>query len=462
MTRAEIKFGTSGWRAVLADEFTFGNARRAVAGIAAYLQSQNRHGLLLVGHDTRFLADRFAAEAANLLRERGFDVEVSSGPIPTPVLSFEIIRRKAIGGLNFTASHNPPQYLGLKFSSGNGAPALPEVTSEIEKEIAKLDEVAEPPSEKIATFDAASPYLENLKSRFGSEKLSGFPVALDFRFGTSVGYLDRFFESSGAKVRKIHDNADPLFGGKSPQCGAFELNELAAVVRESKARLGLATDGDADRFGVLDESGKYVWSNGILALLAFDLCRRSTPKKGIARSVATTHALDAIAKKFAIPLSETPVGFKYIGELLLEGKILFGGEESAGLTVEEHVPDKDGILADVLIARAVAESGRSLRELQADLEKEIGPFVSGRLDLPLTDKERARLSDWRKSPPDRFGPHKVARTETIDGVKFLLDDDSWVLFRESGTEPIARFYAEAHNQADLDALLKLGKGLVGG
>ncbi len=475
MARAEIKFGTSGWRAVLADEFTFANARRAVAGIASYLESRNQHGLLLIGHDTRFLADRFTRQAADLLRERGFDVEISSGPVPTPVLSFEIVRRKAIGGLNFTASHNPPQYQGLKYSTGNGAPALPEVTSAIEKEIAGIDDVAEPAEGKSATFDAAPAYLESLRSRFDqssllgtrpviarSPRLSGFPVALDFRFGTSAGYLDAFFESSGATVRKIHDNPDPLFGGMSPQCGPAELVELASVVKESKSRLGLATDGDADRFGVLDEAGNYIWPNGILALLAFDLCRRSGSKKGIARSVATTHALDAIARKFDVPLFETPVGFKYIGELLLEGKILFGGEESAGLTVEGHIPDKDGILADILVARAVAESGRSLPELQADLEKEIGPFVSGRLDLPLTDKERDRLSDWRKSPPDRFGTHKINKTETIDGVKFLLDDDSWVLFRESGTEPIARFYAEARSQADLNSLLQLGKGLVGG
>jgi phosphoglucomutase len=462
VARTEIKFGTSGWRAVLADEFTFGNARRAVAGIAAYLVSKKAHGLLLVGHDTRFLADCFARQAANILQERGFEVEVSDRSIPTPVLAFETVRRKAIGALNFTASHNPPQYLGLKFSSGNGAPALPEVTSAIEGEIAKIDEVVAPPESRPGTFDAAPAYLANLSARFGSSSLSGFPVALDFRFGTSSGYLDAFFESSGANVEKIHGNPDPLFGGQSPQCSALELSELSGLVSRSGSRLGLATDGDADRFGVLNEAGTYIAPNAILALVAWDLFRRTGSKKGIARSVATTHALDAVARKFGVPLIETPVGFKYIGELILEGKILFGGEESAGLSIEGHVPDKDGILADILVARAVAEADRPLGRLQAELEREIGPFVSDRLDLPLTDHERQRLSEWRRSPPDRLGPHKVARTDLRDGVKFIFDGGSWMLFRESGTEPVARFYAEAASGSDLASLMKLGRGLLEG
>lgn len=462
MGLTKIHFGTSGWRAVLADEFTFANARRAVAGIAKYLESKNLHGLVLVGHDTRFLADRFAREAANLLRERGFSAEVSNRAVPTPVIAFETVRRKAIGALNFTASHNPPIYEGLKFSTGNGAPALPEVTSAIEAEIAKAGEVAPAADAQPEMFDPAPPYLENLRSRVGSPSLSGFPLALDFRFGTSAGYLDAFFESSGARVEKIHANADPLFGGQSPQCSARELVELSAVVARSRSRLGLATDGDADRFGVLDEGGNYLWPNSILALVAWDLFRRTGSKKGIARSVATTHALDAIAAKFGVPLIETPVGFKYIGELILEGKILIGGEESAGLSIEGHVADKDGILADALVARAVAEAGRPIGELQSDLEKEIGPFVSDRLDLPITENERKKLSDWRKSPPDRVGPLKVVKTDRLDGMKFIFENGSWMLFRESGTEPVARFYAEAQSRVDLDSLMKLGKGMLEG
>ncbi len=491
-----LKFGTSGWRAVIADEFTFGNARRAVAAIADVLAADHSGGLLLIGYDTRFLADRFALEAAHLLRQRGYEVAVSRGPIPTPVLSLETIRRKAAGALNFTASHNPPKYLGLKFSSADGAPALPEVTGKIEKRIAELGDVDPPPDGDVERFDAVPEYLAAVARFAEGSALSGFPVALDFRFGTSAGYLDAFFEKVGAKVEKIHAHPDPLFGGQSPQCSEKELKELAEVVRKHGSSLGLATDGDADRFGILDEKGKYWPANAILPLVAWDLFRaqksrggapsgsseseqgessKSEPagsskseqgkpskseSRGIARSVATTHALDAIAKKFGVELHETPVGFKYIGELLLEGKIAIGGEESAGLTVEGHVPDKDGILADILVARAVRGAGKTLGELHAELEKEIGPFFSDRLDLPISDEEKKLLAEKRKNPPAKFGSRKVESVNLLDGLKLLLEGGAWVLLRESGTEPIARFYAEARSRKDVDELLRDGKAFL--
>jgi len=461
-----LKFGTSGWRAVIADEFTFGNARRAVAAIADVLEGDHSGGLLLVGYDTRFLADRFAHEAALLLRLRGYEVAVSGGPIPTPVLSFETIRRKAAGALNFTASHNPPKYLGLKFSSADGAPALPEVTEKIEKRIAALGDVDRPPEADVEAFDAVPEYLAAIARFVEGSELAGFPVALDFRFGTSAGYLDAFFEKAGAKVEKIHAHPDPLFGGQSPQCSEKELVELAEVVRKQRSSLGLATDGDADRFGILDEKGKYWPANAILPLVAWDLYRAKRSGKGgekprgIARSVATTHALDAVAKKFGVELHETPVGFKYIGELLLEGKIAIGGEESAGLTVEGHVPDKDGILADILVARAVRSSGKTLGELHGELTNEIGPFFSDRLDLPISDEEKKLLAEKRKNPPAKFGSRKVESVNRLDGLKLLLEGGAWVLLRESGTEPIARFYAEARSRKDVDELLRDGKAFL--
>ena len=468
MAGSVLKFGTSGWRAVIADEFTFGNARRAVAAIADVVGKRHPGGLLLVGYDTRFLADRFAHEAALLLAERGFRVAVSRAPVPTPVLSLETIRRNAAGALNFTASHNPPKYLGLKFSSADGAPALPEVTGEIEKRIAELDDVARPAEREVERFDAVPEYLAALGRFVDASVFSGFPVALDFRFGTSAGYLDAFFERGGARVAKIHAEPDPLFGGQSPQCSGKELGELADLVRRHPGSIGLATDGDADRFGILDEKGTYWPANSILPLLAWDLYRtgrsrdgaRGEKPKGIARSVATTHALDAVAKKFGVELHETPVGFKYIGELLLEGKIAIGGEESAGLTVEGHVPDKDGILADILVARAVRTAGKTIGELHAELEKEIGAFFSDRLDLPISDEEKKLLAEKRKSPPTRFGSRKVESVNLMDGLKLLLEGGAWVLLRESGTEPIARFYAEARSRKDLDELLRDGKSFV--
>jgi len=373
----------------------------------------------------------------------------------------------AAAGVVVTASHNPPKYLGIKFSSGNGAPALPEVTGKIEKRIGELGDVDRPADADVETFDAAPEYLSALARIVGDASFSGFPVALDFRFGTSAGYLDAFFERAGARVAKIHAEPDPLFGGQSPQCSEKELGELAEVVRKHPGSIGLATDGDADRFGILDEKGAYWAANAILPLLAWDLYRAGRSRggapgkaRGIARSVATTHALDAVAKKFGVELHETPVGFKYIGELLLEGKIAIGGEESAGLTVEGHVPDKDGILADILVARAVRSAGKPLGTLQAELEKEIGPYFSDRLDLPISEEEKKLLAEKRKNPPSRFGSRKVEGVNLMDGLKLLLEGGGWVLLRESGTEPIARFYAEARSRKDLDELLRDGRSFL--
>ena len=458
-----IHFGTSGWRAVLAEEFTFPNARRVVAAIARTLEADGKRGeLVLVGFDTRFLAGRFAAEAARILSGAGFRAEVSRRPIPTPVLAFEIRRRKAAGAVNFTASHNPPQYLGIKFSTADGAPALPEVTSRIETAIPGIPETPPPPADPIPDFDPAPPYLEDLRTKVRAEDVArGAPLfSLDFRYGTSSGFLDGYLERAGVRLEKLNANADPLFGGQSPQCGEKELVGLGRRVVENRSRLGLSCDGDADRFGVCDETGAYVQPNQILALLARDLLGRKGRKGGIARSVATTHALDAIASRFSVPLIETPVGFKYIGELLIEGKIVFGGEESAGLTIEGHVPEKDGILADLLVAEMAGATGKTIAVLSKDLEAEIGPFVSKRVDLPLSAEAREALKRRRASPPDTLAGRQVANVNLIDGLKLIFTDGSWILVRESGTEPLARVYVEAKSQSDVQTLARAAEGLL--
>ena len=463
MPSSPIRFGTSGWRSVLAEDFTFPNARRVVAAIARVLAEDGLSGrLVLVGYDTRFLADRFAAEAARILAREGFEAEVSAGPVPTPVLAFEIRRRTAAGAINFTASHNPPRYLGIKFSTADGAPALPEVTHRIEAQIVALPSVEAPAEEPVVAFDAAPPYLEGLSRMVDSGRIGGAGAhfSLDFRFGTSAGYLDAYLERCGAALLRLHANRDPLFGGQSPQCGEPELRELAEEVRRRGSRLGLACDGDADRFGVCDETGAYVQPNEILALLCNDLLGRKGRRGGVARSVATTHALDAIARKFGVPVHETPVGFKYIGELLLEGKIIFGGEESAGLTVEGHVPEKDGILADLLCAELVGATGSTIRQLRTSLWSEIGTFLTRRIDLQLSESERQKLAEYRKTPPSRWCGRRVASVNLLDGIKLIFEDGSWILVRESGTEPVARVYIEASSAADLESLTAAGRELI--
>jgi phosphoglucomutase len=459
-----IQFGTSGWRAILAEEFTFANARRAVSAIAGVLADDGRKGeLVLVGYDTRFLAGRFAAEASRLLLRAGFQAEVSARPVPTPVLAFEIRRRRAAGAINFTASHNPPQYLGLKFSTADGAPALPEVTRRIESRIEAIGQVDAPGDDAVSSFDPVGPYLEDLSRKVRGEDVGrGAPrFAVDFRFGTSSGFLDAYLERAEAAVERLNDRADPLFGGESPQCGEKELVRLGARVTDTGARLGLSCDGDADRFGICDAAGRYVQPNQVLALLLFDLLGRKKRRGGVARSVATTHALDAIAARFGVPLYETPVGFKYIGEKLIAGEIVFGAEESAGLTVEGHVPEKDGILADLLVAEMVGARGRGIEELSRELESEIGPFHTQRLDLPLSVEARASLARVRSAPPERFAGREVSSVNKLDGLKLLLKDGSWILVRESGTEPVARVYVEAKSESDIASLARAGRQLLG-
>jgi phosphoglucomutase len=458
-----ITFGTSGWRAVLAEDFTFANARRVMAAVTATLKEAGRSGqLVLVGYDTRFLAERFASEACHILLDAGFPAEAASRPVPTPVLAFEIVRRNAAGAVNFTASHNPPQYLGIKFSTADGAPALPEITKVIEGHVAQIESVPAPAVGAVPLFDPVPAYLADLgtKVRAADVARGGPHFSLDMRFGTATGFLDAFLERAGAALSRLNATRDPLFGGLSPQCGEKELAGLAEEVRRRSSRLGLSCDGDADRFGVLDETGAYVQPNEILALLARDLLGRKGRRGGIARSVATTHALDAVAKEFGVPLYETPVGFKYIGEKLIAGEIILGGEESAGLTVEGHVPEKDGILADLLVAEMVGAAGKPLKALSADLARAIGPYLTRRLDLKASPEEKAALARRRKDPPATFAGHKVTSVNLLDGLKLLLDDGSWILVRESGTEPVARVYVEAHSRKDLDALAAAGPGLL--
>jgi phosphoglucomutase len=463
VAEATIRFGTSGWRAVIAEEFTFPNARRVIAAIARVLAEEGRSGgLVLVGYDTRFLAERFAAEAAGVLTRHGFEAEVSNRPVPTPVLAFEIRRRGAVGAVNFTASHNPPKYLGIKFSTSDGAPALPEITKKIEAAIVGIPSEAAPETGKAPGFDPAAPYLADLDGKVDAKSVArGSPhFSLDFRYGTSAGFLDAWLDRTGVALERMHAKADPLFGGESPQCGEKELVAMSGEVRKRGSRLGLATDGDADRFGVVDDAGAYVQPNEILALLLQDLLGRKGRRGGVARSVATTHALDAIAARYGVPLHETPVGFKYIGELLLEKKIIFGGEESAGLTVEGHVPEKDGILADLLTAEMVGAAGKTIAALRSELWKEIGPFLTRRIDLPLSPEEKAKLATIRKSPPASVSGRKVAKVNQLDGIKLIFEDGSWILVRESGTEPVARVYIEAKTEKDLDALARAGRELI--
>ncbi len=350
MPLKQIHFGTSGWRGIIAEEFTFDNVRAAVAAIADYVRAQNRKNpRLIVGYDTRFFSPEFTRTAVNVLAARRVSSLRCHDFTPTPTIAYEIRRRQADGGINFTASHNPPEYNGIKFSTPNGAPALPEVTKQLERLAARhqSEGVPEPPPAPegmVEEIDARPAYLEMLAEKVdvAEMKRAGLRVAYDPLYGTGKGYLDRFLTERGIEVHALHTHRDVLFGGHAPEPSDQILEPLRQLVAERGAHVGLSTDGDADRFGILDADGAYISPNHIIALL-LDYLLETRPQwpRGVARSVATTHLVDAVARHHDVPVHETPVGFKYIGELIQQDKITIGGEESAGLSIFGHVPEKD-------------------------------------------------------------------------------------------------------------------------
>ncbi|HEX7828976.1 MAG TPA: phosphoglucomutase/phosphomannomutase family protein [Thermoanaerobaculia bacterium] len=463
-----IKFGTSGWRGIIGEDFTFENVRIATQGVANYLKKSGLSGSgVVVAWDTRFLSEKFASEAAKVLAFNDIRAYLCTRDVPTPVAAYETVRRRALGCVNFTASHNPPEYNGLKFSTGDGAPALPEITQQIEREIhevaqnnERIDVYAK--SEMIEEIDPKDRYLTELRTKVDMDAIrnSGLRIAIDSLFGTSRDYLDYFLLEAGIEVKIIHNYRDPYFGGFSPECSEKNLAELRKTVTEEKFDLGLATDGDADRFGIVDDRNRFVSPNTILGLLALYLKRYRKIPGGLARSVATTHLIDAIARKLEIPLYETPVGFKYIGELILEGKIALGGEESAGMSMHGHLPEKDGILACLLVAEMVARTGKKITQLIEETHAEFGHFYSKRVDLKLTPHLRDTVAAKLANPPAQLDGLVVREVNKLDGVKLIFDKQTWLLFRLSGTEPVVRLYAEACSPKDLKHVIDIGRKFV--
>lgn len=467
-----ISFGTSGWRGILCEDFTFDNVKTVIQAIADHLRAAGCADKgVVVGCDTRFMGSRFAEEAAEVLAGAGIKAFLCGRDVPTPVISFEILRRGAAGGINFTASHNPPEYNGIKFSPSWGGPALPETTKDIEQRANQmLGEVcySELPLDKalaqglIERIDPRQSYLTALEQKIDFDALKDIgKLALNPLYGTARGYLDQPLKQRGIPHTIINDYLDPYFGGQPPEPSESHIPDFINLVKSDPAiRLGLATDGDADRFGILDADGSYIEPNYIIALLLDYLIRVRKLSGGVARSVATSHFVDAVARKHGVPVYETPVGFKYIGELISQDKIVIGGEESAGLTIKGHVPEKDGILACFLVAEMVAREGKTVRELLERLYGEVGRFATRRDNLRLSPELEAAYTAKIAELPEEIAGSRVSEVVTIDGIKLLLEDGAWMLFRKSGTEPVVRLYGEAGSETRLAEVMAAGRNFI--
>ena len=461
-----IKFGTSGWRAIVADEFTVANIRLAVAGIAAYVKSQPEPYRVLVGRDPRFLGESFVAEAASVLAAAGVTPIVIPRPAPTPAIAYAVRQMKTSGAINFTASHNPPEYNGIKFSTHDGAPALPDVTRQIEAAIAKIGsgEVAKAsaPANGYETADVKPDFLKRLAELVDLKTIakSGIKVVYDPFWGAGRGYSCHILREAGVTVETVHDYRDVLFGGHAPEPDDHLLGDTKKKMKEVGAKIGIATDGDADRFGIVDEDGTFIQPNYVIALLFDYLVETRGWKNGVAKSVATTNLINALAEHHKVPLYETPVGFKYIGELIIADKIAIGGEESAGLTIRGHVPEKDGVIAGLLAAEMVAARGKSLGAQLRALFAKVGSYYPVRENFRLTPEGMAAFTEKLKADPTELSGRRVASIVRTDGLKLVLDDGSWVCYRLSGTEPVVRAYTEARSEKDMETLSAAAKKFV--
>ena len=455
---SEIKFGTDGWRAIMARDFTFENCRVVAQGIAGYVNNQQltKKGIV-IGYDHRFMSEDFARECARVLLGNGIKTFLLCKAAPTPVTAFAVRLKQAGGAIMITASHNPPEYNGIKFIPEYAGPALPDVTDAIETEISHVLEshkIYELSIEDAAQFDLFEEIdvdreychqVTNLLLPKSFEK-NLIKITIDPMFGAGCGYLDKILTGLGCEVRTINNYRDPLFGGSLPEPTDENMSDLKRAVSSYNSDLGLALDGDADRFGIIDNEGNFVSANQFLSLLLEHLLTTRTFRGPVARSLATTHMLDRIAQQNGITVIETPVGFKYVGEGLREKGCILGGEESGGLSIFGHIPEKDGILACLLAAEMLAGTGKSFARLTEELNKKYGSWDSRRLDIKVKPEEKENiLSKITEYKPKSILGIGVQSVSSREGLKIVLEDGSWILVRASGTEPMFRLYVESTN-----------------
>jgi phosphomannomutase len=499
-----IRFGTDGWRGVIADDFTFANVRLVARAIARRVLAEAAgEGApeVLVGYDTRFLAREFAQAAAEALAGEGVRVALASEFAPTPAVSYAVVHRRAAAAVVITASHNPPQYSGIKCKAAYGGSAPVAFTRGVEEEIARIsakegaqgsrgaggqggapiepqrdparggsaaiNSALRTPHSALASFDAREPWLDRLEELVDVTRIgrSGIRVALDVMYGAGQGLLAPRLARAGCEVRELHAEVNPTFGGLHPEPIPKYMRPLSDGVRGwggAGLRVGFAFDGDSDRIGPVDEDGNVVTPHQVLALLVRHLVRNRKQRGPVVKSVNIGRMADLEAAALGLPLLVTPIGFKFIAETMRQRDALVGGEESGGFAVRGHIPERDPGLICLLLLECMAMTGKSLGALVREMEAEYGTHRYGRLDLTLAtlaDRDRV-VASLTTSPPARLLDRPVRQVDTLDGVKLIREDWSWVMLRASGTEPLLRIYAEAPTEEEVGRLLQWGQGLA--
>jgi alpha-D-glucose phosphate-specific phosphoglucomutase len=472
-----IKFGTDGWRAVISDTFTFNNLRLVAQAIADYVLHEGGNGRdpeVVIGFDTRFLSDRYATEVARVMAGNGIVAWLTRADAPTPAVSYSVVEKGAAAGIMITASHNPPRYNGLKLKAAYGGAASPQQARRVEVYLEEAEAQARGPNIMdyqravdqglIRRFDPVWAYYEHLGQLVNLDRISSgeLRIVADAMYGSGRGCISEMLSRTRCHVQEIRGEMNPGFGGIHPEPVAKYLNALVAAMQAFHADVGLATDGDADRIGAMDGLGNFVDPHHIFALALRHLVESRGWSGLVVKTVSTTRMIDRLAARYGLAVRETPVGFNHIADHMLQDDVLIGGEESGGLSIKGHIPEGDGVLMGLLLLEIMAEAGAPLHEMIADVQKQVGPTCYVRNDLrlrhPIAKSEMvSRLSE---EAPASIGGLAVKQVQSLDGVKYLMDDDGWLLIRPSGTEPVLRVYAESRSMEGVKALLSYGEAVA--
>src|SRR5216684_3722607 len=472
MPLPEIKFGTDGWRGVTADDFTYASVRRVAQGIAEYMSSRTKDPLAVVGYDCRFASEEFARTVADVFAANGVRSLIFDRPSPTQVASWTVIDRKAAGAAVITASHNPYLFNGVKYKPETGSSAPSEVISELEKRINALPEVERPDrdamSSMVTVYDPRPAYYAQVGKMVDLDRIrkAGLRIVHECMHGSGYGYVSELAGGGRTTVRELHPDRNPFFGGLNPEPIPPNIDDAIAVMKAGGQDLCILTDGDADRVGIIDETGRFINQLQVFALLILHLFDVMGMRGPIVKTVNMTNMADKLAAEFGTEIYEVPVGFKNIAPKMMEANAVLGGEESGGFGVRGHIPERDGILVGLMFADMIVKRGKPLSQILADLEKRVGSHAYARHDIHLDrrtyDADRKRILDTLAShEPAGIAGVRVERIRSDDGFKFYLADGSWVLFRTSGTEPLVRIYSEAPDAAAVDARLAAIEDIVG-